>query len=65
MTAIMTSKSLYMLSLKNKDMFKMDSKNVTEVIRLCKGIAVELTNVTKEVAKILKLLLLLITHCKV
>lgn len=51
MTAIMTSKSLYMLSLKNKDMFKMDSKNVTEVIRLCKGIAVELTNVTKEVAK--------------
>ena len=29
----------------------MDSKNVTEVIRLCKGIAVELTNVTKEVAK--------------
>lgn len=51
MTAIMTSKTLYMLSLQNKDMFKMDSKNVTEIIRLCKGISVELVEVTKEVAK--------------
>ena len=40
-----------MLSLQNKDMFKMDSKNVTEIIRLCKGISVELVEVTKEVAK--------------
>lgn len=51
MTAIMTSKSLYMLSLQNKDMFKMDSRNVAEIIRLCKGISVELVEVTKEVAK--------------
>lgn len=51
MTAILTSKSLYMMSLQNKNLFKMDSRNVAEIIRLCKCISVELIEVTKVMAK--------------